>query len=383
MRSQNRIWLSPPHMGGEELKYINDAFKTNWIAPLGPHVDGFEQDILQYLGIRYAAALNSGTSALHLALKILGVKENDLVICPSFTFSASANPVLYERAIPVFVDSDQNTWNMDADLLEGAVDFCLKKKKRKPAAIIVVHLYGMPANMKAILAIAKHYDIPVIEDAAESLGSKYEGRYTGTFGALNVLSFNGNKIITCSGGGALLSNKKEYIEKAKFLATQARDKAAHYQHSQVGYNYRLSNVCAAIGRGQMKVLEQRIQKRRENFNFYQQTLGRLNGISFPAEPEGYFSNRWLTTMLVDPKATGGVSHKHIISALQENNIESRPLWKPLHLQPVFKKYPSFTNGTCERLFKTGICLPSGSSLNDSDLERVSHIIKSGVLQPTS
>ncbi|MBC8046648.1 MAG: DegT/DnrJ/EryC1/StrS family aminotransferase [Fimbriimonadaceae bacterium] len=368
-------------MCGKELEYVQDAFASNWIAPLGSYVNRFEKDICSYVGIQHAAALSSGTAAMHLALKIRGVKKGDYVICPSFTFSASANPVIYENAIPVFVDSETNTWNMDANLLAEAIEFCIQKKNKKPAAIIVVHLYGMPANMHDIIIVSNKYEIPIIEDAAESLGSKYKDQYTGTFGVLNILSFNGNKIITTSGGGALISNNKDYIETAKFLATQARDKAPHYEHSQIGYNYRLSNICAAIGVGQMTVLEERIQQRRNNFNTYSSALNDLNGISFLKEKTGYFSNRWLTTILIDETKTNGISNTDIRLQLEQQNIEARPLWKPLHLQPVFKHHPKFVNGTSEKLFNSGLCLPSGSDLSQQNLTHIIAVIKSG-LEPS-
>ncbi len=364
-----KIWLSSPHMGEKEQQYVNEAFRTNWIAPLGPHVNGFEEDLVRYTGAKHAAALSSGTGALHLALIMLGVGPGDEVICQSMTFSASANPIAYLGATPVFVDSEHETWNMCPEALEAAIEDRLKKGK-KPKAIIPVHLYGMPANMHRIMEIAGNFDIPVIEDAAEALGSALNGKPMGTFGRMGVLSFNGNKIITTSGGGALLSDEEELIHQARFLATQARDDAPHYQHSQIGYNYRMSNVCAAIGRGQMEVLDDRIAKRRANYEFYQQQFAEIEGISFIEEPEGFFSNRWLTTILIDPALTKGVSRTGLAEALQEDNIESRPLWKPMHLQPVFAHCPFYGDGVAEALFEKGLCLPSGSNLTEADLLRI-------------
>jgi len=364
-----KIWLSSPHMGDKELELVRDAFSSNWIAPLGPHVDGFESDLGRYAGVKHVAALSSGTAAIHLALIILGVKAGDEVICSSFTFSASANPIVYQNAVPVFIDSERETWNMDPALLEEAIRDRLKKGKR-PKAIIVVHLYGMPAHMAQIQQIAQNYDIPIIEDAAEAIGSTYQGKVMGSFGLLGVLSFNGNKIITTSGGGALLSDNADYIKQARFLATQARDNAPHYQHSTIGYNYRMSNICAAIGRGQMHVLAQRVQQRRHNYLFYKRVLGHLPGISFLDEPEGSYSNRWLTCITVEPSHTGGISRETIRLALAQDNIETRPLWKPLHLQPVFQVCPHYQTGVAEKLFDIGLCLPSGSNLSQQELERV-------------
>ncbi|MBK8681404.1 MAG: aminotransferase class I/II-fold pyridoxal phosphate-dependent enzyme [Bacteroidetes bacterium] len=370
----NKIWLSSPHMGEKELQYVQEAFATNWIAPLGPHVDGFEKQLADYTGSKYAAALSSGTAAIHLALIMLGVKPGDFVICSSFTFSASANPILYQGATPVFIDSEKDTWNMDPVWLNHAIEYCLTKGK-KPKAIIPVHLYGMPAKMEAIMKLANQHGIKVIEDAAEALGSTYNGKACGTFGHFGILSFNGNKIITTSGGGALISDNEKWINKARFLATQARDPAPHYQHSEVGYNYRMSNVCAAIGRGQMEVLDDRVAQRRTVFEYYKNALQEITGISFLAEPEGSFSNRWLTTILVDPKKTQGKTREDIRLALEKENIESRPLWKPMHLQPVFKDALYFGEKLSETLFEHGLCLPSGSNLSPSDLERVVEVVK--------
>ena len=363
-----RIYLSPPHMGGTELAYIQNAFDTNWIAPLGPHVDAFENNLSGFLQVKACAALSSGTAALHLALIQLNVQQSDYVICPTFTFSASANPILYQKAIPVFVDSEKETWNMDPELLEEAVQFCLRQNK-KPKAIIVVHLYGMPAKLKAIQKIADDHGIPIIEDAAESLGSTYYGKHTGSFGTFGILSFNGNKIITTSGGGALVSSNLEAIKKTRFLATQARDPAPHYQHSTIGYNYRMSNICAAIGRGQMQVLSNRVDSRKKNFNYYQSRLSVLPAITFLPEPENVSSNRWLTTIQIDSTQTSATPNT-IRLALESLNIESRPLWKPLHLQPIFAQFPSFVADISTNLFFNGLCLPSGSALTEAHLDRI-------------
>ena len=368
-----KIWLSSPHMGGNEEVYVKEAFDTNWIAPLGPHVDGFEKDLSKFTGSKHVAVLSSGTSAIHLALIMLDVKAGDEVLCQSFTFSASANPIVYQGATPVFVDSEKKTWNMAPEFLRTAIEQRIQKGK-KPKAIIPVHLYGMPGKMEEIMAIAKEFDIPVIEDAAEALGSHINGKACGTFGDMGILSFNGNKIITTSGGGALISNDENNITKAKFLATQARDAAPHYQHSHIGYNYRMSNVCAAIGRGQLEVLPQRVEQRRANYSFYTEALKGLPGISFLPEPAGCFSNRWLTTIIVNPQQTGGLTREDIRLALEKDNIESRPLWKPMHLQPVFEQYPFYGDGTSEKLFEQGLCLPSGSNLTKTGLDRVAAII---------
>src|SRR5690606_1428735 len=352
-----KIWLSSPHMGENELKYVQEAFATNWIAPLGPHVDGFEKDIARFIGQdTHVAALSSGTSALHLALILLGVGLDDEVICQSMTFSASANPIAYQKALPVFIDSEEDTWNISPEILEIAIKDRIAKGK-KPKAIIVVHLYGMPAKMEAILHISKLYDIPVIEDAAEALGSKYKEQRLGSFGDMSSLYLNGNKIITTSGGGALLSTNEEAIKKARFLATQARDDAPHDQHSQIGYNYRMSNVCAGIGRGQMEVLSQRVEQRRKNFAYYQQAFSQIPQISFQTESDSnFFSNRWLSTILIEGNAEGTPTREDIRKALERENIECRPLWKPMHLQPVFSDAPFYGDGTSEKLFEKGLCL---------------------------
>jgi dTDP-4-amino-4,6-dideoxygalactose transaminase len=369
-----KIWLSSPHMGDHEFNFVKDAFDTNWIAPLGPNLTGFEHDLEAFTGSGFAAALSSGTAALHLALIMLGVQAGDEVICQSFTFSATANPIVYLGATPIFIDSEPETWNMSPELLEEAIKNRIANGK-KPKAIIPVHLYGMPAHIEQIMGIAAKYDIPVIEDAAEALGSSINGKAAGTFGVLGVLSFNGNKIITTSGGGALISDQEKFISQARFLSTQARDAAPHYQHSQIGYNYRMSNVCAGIGRGQMKVLKDRVSQRRHVYDTYLRDLGDIEGIEFLPEPAGYFSNRWLTTILVDPEKTNGINRETIRIALEAENIESRPLWKPMHLQPVFEKYPSFTSGISEKLFNTGLCLPSGSNLTIEEIQTVIKHVK--------
>jgi dTDP-4-amino-4,6-dideoxygalactose transaminase len=367
--NQPRIWLSSPHMGGRELEYVKEAFDTNWISPVGPHLSAFEQQLAQYNGVGHVAALSSGTAAIHLALVVLGVGPGDEVICSTFTFSGSCNPIMYLGATPVFVDSEESTWNMCPELLKTAIRDRIAKGK-KPKAILPVHLYGMPARITEIMQVAREFEIPVIEDAAESLGAMVSGKKTGGFGDFGVFSFNGNKIITTSGGGALVSDHEAEIAKTRFLATQARDPAPHYQHSEVGYNYRLSNVCAGIGRGQMEVLDERIAQRRKVFAFYKQRLGQLPGWRFLDEPEGYFANRWLTTVLIDPTLFGGKTREDIRLALEQENIESRPLWKPMHLQPVFAGAPYYGNHLSEKLFEQGLCLPSGSNLKEDELERV-------------
>lgn len=365
-----KIWLSSPHLTGEEQKYVKEAFDTNWVAPLGPNVNGLEADICKYTGSSACAVLSSGTAALHLALIILGVDKGDEVLCSSFTFSATVNPIVYCGAVPILIDSERDTWNMSPELLEKAIKDRLLNNK-KPKAIILVHLYGMPSKMQEILAIASKYQIPIIEDAAEAIGSTYNGKAMGTIGTLGIFSFNGNKIITTSGGGALISDNSDYCKKAVFLATQARDDAPHYQHSEIGYNYRMSNILAGIGRGQMEVLNDRVEARRSNFEFYKKKLEGIKPIRFVNEPVGSFSNRWLTTILID---SFDIREK-IRFALEKENIESRPLWKPMHLQPVFKNFPAFTDGTSEDLFNRGLCLPSGSNLSNKDLDFISAIIK--------
>jgi dTDP-4-amino-4,6-dideoxygalactose transaminase len=369
-----KIWMSSPHMGGNELKFINEAFESNWVAPLGPNVDNFEKDLQNFTKVKHAAALSSGTAAIHLALILLGVKPGDYVICQSMTFSASANPITYVGAIPVFVDSEPDTWNISPEALEEAIKSSIAKNK-KPKAIIPVHLYGMPAKMEELTSIAEKYEIEIIEDAAEALGSTYKGKPAGSFGKFGVLSFNGNKIITTSGGGALISENAEQIQKARFLSTQARDSAPHYQHSHIGYNYRMSNIVAGIGRGQMEVLPERIKARRKNFDTYKNYFRAIEGVSFLEEPnENYFSNRWLTTILVDPKITDGITRETIRTEFENYNIEARPLWKPMHMQPIFAECMYFGNKVSEDIFEKGLCLPSGSNLTGSDFERIFDVL---------
>lgn len=360
---KNTIWLSSPHMSGIELKYVQEAFDRNFVFPMGPNVVGFEEVLKIFTKAKAVTCLSAGTAALHLALINLGVEQGDEVICSTFTFSASANPIAYVNATPVFVDSEKDSWNMSPELLEKAINDRIEKGK-KPKAIILVYLYGMPAQMDKIMEIAKKYEIPVIEDAAEAIGSKYKGKHMGTFGEMGVLSFNGNKMITTSGGGALIANNPKYTQKALFLATQARDKAAHYQHSHIGYNYRMSNISAGIGRGQMEVLDQRVEKRRENFFFYKEHLADIQEIAFLEEPnEDYFSNYWLTTILIESKSK---TSEGLRLFLEEHNIETRPLWKPMHMQPVFKDAPAYVDGTSEHLFNIGLCLPSSSNITDNE-----------------
>ncbi|MDE5417219.1 aminotransferase class I/II-fold pyridoxal phosphate-dependent enzyme [Labilibaculum sp. DW002] len=366
----SKIWLSSPHMGGNEMKYVQEAYDTNWVAPLGPNVNGFEEDLQNYTGAKHASALSAGTAAIHLSLILLGVKAGDEVIASSFTFSATVNPISYLGAIPILIDSEKDTWNMCPNQLEKAITDRIAKGN-KPKAIIVVYLYGMPAKVEELLVVANKYDIPLIEDAAEALGSKYKGKSMGTFGKFGILSFNGNKIITTSAGGALISDDKELIEKSRFLATQARDNAPHYQHSQIGYNYRMSNIVAGIGRGQMEVLDERVAQRRANFKFYKELFANIDGVSLLEEPnEDYFSNYWLTSILVDSSKTGGISREDIRLELEKENIECRPLWKPMHMQPIFADCPYYGNGTSERLFEDGLCLPSGSNMIDEERDRI-------------
>jgi dTDP-4-amino-4,6-dideoxygalactose transaminase len=370
---RERIWLSSPHMSGKEMKYIHEAFEGNWIAPLGPNVDNFEKELCAATNASHAVALSSGTAAIHLALIVMGVKPGDEVICSAFTFSASANPIIYVGASPVFIDSEPETWNMSPVYLETAIKDRMVKGK-KPKAIILVHLYGQPAKLEEIFKISEEYGIPIIEDAAESLGSTYKGKMTGTFGKIGIYSFNGNKIITTSGGGALVSEDKGLTEHANFLATQARDKASHYEHSQIGYNYRMSNVVAGIGRGQLEVLKERVDQRRKNFEFYKEALSVVPTIKFNISNINGDSNRWLTCISLEEN-NSKISVQNIMEALEKDNIESRPLWKPMHLQPVFKYYPFYGNGFSESLFRKGLCLPSGSNLEEEQLESVVKIIK--------
>lgn len=382
---KNRIWLSLAHMSGREQEFIQEAFDTNWVVPLGPNVNAFEKALRDFLiengklkvenEGKQVVALSAGTAALHLGLILLGVGEGDEVICQSFTFSASANPIAYLGATPVFVDSEVDTWNMDPVLLEEAIKDRVEKIGRLPKAIIPVHLYGMPGKLDEILEVANRYKIPVLEDSAEALGSEYKGRKCGTFGEYAALSFNGNKIITTSGGGALVCPNEERAKRALFYATQAREQAPHYQHEKIGYNYRMSNICAGIGRGQMFVLDEHIARRRVIHDLYVKLLAGVKGVKVMCQPEGgdFNSNYWLTCITVDPEEAG-FTREDVRLALDENNIESRPLWKPMHLQPVFKDAPFYGNGTSERLFEMGLCLPSGPTLTDEDIERVTKVI---------
>ncbi|WP_314864242.1 DegT/DnrJ/EryC1/StrS family aminotransferase [Porphyromonas endodontalis] len=373
-----RIWLSLAQMGGEEQSFIKEAFDTNWVVPLGPNVNGFEQDLKHYhaLDKQEVVALSAGTAALHLGLIMLGVERDDEVICQSFTFSASANPITYQGAKPVFIDSEPDTWNMDPALLREAIEDRIQKTGRKPKAIIPVHLYGMPAKMDEIIAIAQEYEIPILEDAAEAIGSEYKGKKCGTLGTYGALSFNGNKMITTSGGGALICPDREAANRVTFYATQAREQAPHYQHEKIGYNYRLSNICAGIGRGQMQVLDEHIARRRAIHDLYSQGLGSISGIEVQQNPSTQFnSNFWLTTILIDPKQTG-FDREQLRLRLEEENIESRPLWKPMHLQPVFAACPYYGGSVAEELFERGLCLPSGSGLSDDEISRVIGVIKS-------
>ena len=368
---KNKIWLSSPHLGGTEQNYVNEAFQANWVAPLGPNVNGFELDISNYIGSQnqfQTAALTSGTAAIHLALCMLNVGKDDVVMVQSFTFCGTTNPVSYQGAELVFIDSEVDTWNMCPIALKEALE---QYKNRSVKAIMPVHLYGMPAKMDEIQKIADEYNVPVIEDAAEALGSKFKNQSCGSFGEMAALSFNGNKIITTSGGGALVSKHKHYIDQARFLATQARDEAPHYQHSQIGYNYRMSNVVAGIGRGQMEVLDVRVAQRRANNQRYRDVFKGIEGISFHTEPNrDYFSNYWLTAILVDSRITGGITREDVRLALDADNIESRPLWKPMHMQPVYEGTKFYGTGVCEVLFDQGLCLPSGSNLTDEDFNRI-------------
>ena len=370
----NKIWLSSPHMGDLEQQNVAEAFATNWISPAGPFIQLFEEQLSSYCGVKATAVLQSGTAAIHLALKLLGVQQQDVVLCQSFTFIGSCNPILYEQATPAFIDSEAETWNMCPKALEEAILF-YQQKAIKPKAIVVVHLYGMPAKMEEIMALSHKYEIPVIEDAAEALGAHINGKACGSFGDFGILSFNGNKIITTSGGGALLSNNEAAIQKARFLATQAKDPAPHYEHSEIGYNYRLSNVSSAIGVGQLAVLEDRVDARRANYDFYYNLLKEVEGVYFLEEPTQFKSNRWLSCILIDPNKTGGITREHIRLGLEEINAESRPLWKPMHLQPLFKEAQFFGNGYSEMLFHQGLCLPSGSNMTDQDRSRIASQLK--------
>jgi dTDP-4-amino-4,6-dideoxygalactose transaminase len=372
-----KIWLSSPHMGGTEQKYIQEAFDANWVAPLGPNVNRLEQDLESYLGNQVqVGALSSGTAAIHLGLILLGVQAGDEVICQSMTFSASANPILYQGATPVFIDSEKQTWNLCPVALEQAIQDCISKGN-KPKAIIAVHLYGVPYQIEAVRAVADKYSIPILEDSAEALGSSYKRQKCGTFGDIGVLSFNGNKIITTSGGGAIVTRTKEQKEKAIFYATQARDNAPHYQHSEIGYNYRMSNICAGIGRGQMEVLDKHVTLRRQMHDFYVKLFANIDGVDvFEAPSDDYFANYWLSAITIDENKTKGITRETLRLALEAENIESRPLWKPMHLQPVFANYPYYGGTVAEDLFENGLCLPSGSNLTDTDRERIGAVIVS-------
>lgn len=364
-----KIWLSSPHMSDEgyEQQYVNEAFESNWVAPLGPNVNEFEKELANEVGAKFGAALISGTAAIHLALKAVGVGEGDIVLCQSLTFSATANPIIYQNAIPVFIDSNEETWNMDPDFLESA----LIKYGEKVKAVLVVHLYGLSADLDRIVSICNKYNVPLIEDAAESLGSYYKGVHTGTFGKFGVFSFNGNKIITTSGGGMLVSNDEVKIQKVRFWSTQSRDQARHYQHSEIGFNYRMSNIVAGIGRGQLKVLDQRVYKKRYIFDYYKRELGEIKGLNFMPINNWNEPNCWLTVMTI----VGRIRPLDIMEALEAENIESRPIWKPMHMQPFFSKYEYIGGTVSENLFKNGICLPSDTKMTDDDLKRVCMIIK--------
>ena len=371
---KSKIYLSSPHMGEEELLNVQEAFATNWISPAGPFIPQFEHDLATYCGTKVGAAVvQSGTAAIHLALRLLDIQQGDLILCQSFTFIGSSNPILYEKATPVFIDSEETTWNMCPQALEEAI-VDLEKKGKRPKAIIVVHLYGMPAKMNEIMAIANRYNIPVIEDAAEALGSYIDGKACGSFGDFGILSFNGNKIITTSGGGALLSDNIDALQKARFLATQAKENTPHYEHLEMGYNYRMSNIAAAIGVGQLKVLDKRVAARRANHDFYQALLTNVEGVQFLEEPEGYFSNRWLSCIIIDPLVTG-ISREDLRLALEKENIESRPLWKPMHMQPLFENCDYYGTDFSEKLFQDGLCLPSGSNLTPQEKERILNQLK--------
>jgi dTDP-4-amino-4,6-dideoxygalactose transaminase len=369
MAENKKIWLASPHMSDEgyEMQYVQEAFDTNWVAPLGPNVNEFEKELAAKVGSKHAAAMTSGTGAIHLALKAAGVGEGDIVFCPTLTFSATANPIIYQNATPVFIDSDYETWNMDPKALEAAFE----KYGDKVKAVLVVHLYGLSADMDKIMEICSKYNVTVIEDAAESLGAYYKGKHTGTFGEFGVFSFNGNKIITTSGGGMLVSDDEEKIKKVRFWSTQSRDAARHYQHSELGFNYRMSNVVAGIGRGQLKVLDQRVAKKKYIFEFYKRELGQLEGVEFMPINDWNEPNYWLSVMTLN----GSVRPLDIMEALEKENIESRPVWKPMHMQPFFAEYDYIGGDVSEKLFENGVCLPSDTKMTDEDLERICGIIK--------
>jgi dTDP-4-amino-4,6-dideoxygalactose transaminase len=372
----SKIWLSSPHMGGNEQKFVKEAFDANWVAPLGPNVNGLEQDLENYLGNQASVgALSSGTAAIHLGLILLGVQAGDEVICQSMTFSASANPILYQGAIPVFIDSENETWNLCPVALEEAIIDRIANGT-KPKAIIAVHLYGVPYQIEAVRTVANKYGIPILEDSAEALGSSFKGQKCGTFGDIGVLSFNGNKIITTSGGGAIVTQSAALKDKAVFYATQSRDNAPHYQHSEIGYNYRMSNICAGIGRGQMEVLDDHVNLRRKMHDFYVDLFKNINGVTvFTVLNEDYFANYWLSAITIDSQLTNGIDRETLRLALETENIESRPLWKPMHLQPIFDKYPYYGNKVSETLFENGLCLPSGSNLTDAERERIGEVVR--------
>ncbi len=376
MKNENsKIWLSSPHMGGKEMIYINEAFETNWIAPVGSNISGFEQDLENYFKEYHVCVLNSGSAALHLGLILLGIKSGDEVLVQTHTHIASVNPVLYLGATPIFIDSEKDTWNICPETLETAIQDRIEKGK-KPKAIIAVELYGMPYKYDEIKAISEKYQILILEDSAEALGSTYKNQKCGTLGDISILSFNGNKIITTSGGGAIVSNNKEIKDKAIFLSTQARDAAPHYQHSEIGFNYRMSNISAGIGRGQMEVLEERILQRRNINQFYKDSFSGIDGVIVFSEPnEDFFSNHWLTVILIDSSKTGGKSREDLRLALEAENIESRPIWKPMHLQPVFQNYPYYGGSISETIFENGLCLPSGSNLSDIDKKRIKKVLQ--------
>ena len=375
--NNSKIWLSSPHMGGNEQKFVKEAFEANWVAPLGPNVNGLEHDLENYLENQaFVGALSSGTAAIHLGLILLGVQAGDEVLCQSMTFSASANPILYQGAIPVFIDSENETWNLCPIALEEAIIARIANGK-KPKAIIAVHLYGVPYQIEKVRAIADKYGIPILEDSAEALGSSYKGQKCGTFGDIGVLSFNGNKIITTSGGGAIVTKTKGQKDKAVFYATQSRDNAPHYQHSEVGYNYRMSNICAGIGRGQMQVLDDHVGLRRKMHDFYLDLFIKIDGVTvFTVPNDDYFANYWLSAITIDTQLTNGIDREALRLALEAENIESRPLWKPMHLQPVFKQYPYYGSTIAETLFENGLCLPSGSNLSKGERERIAEVVRS-------
>lgn len=373
--NKSKIWLSSPHMGGAEQKYVQEAFDTNWVAPLGPNVNGFEKDLEEYLNEEiYVGALSSGTAAIHLGLILLGVKSGDEVLCQSMTFSASANPIMYQGATPVFIDSESDTWNLCPIALEKAIVDRISKGK-KPKAIIAVHLYGMPYKIEEVQVISEKYEIPILEDSAEALGSHYKNKKCGTFGEIGVLSFNGNKIITTSGGGAIVTKNNKTKDKVVFLSTQARDNAPHYQHSEVGYNYRMSNICAGIGRGQMEVLDDHVLLRRNMHEFYVDFFKDIEGVTVLTEPNNhYFSNHWLSAITIDSGKNEGKTREDLRLAFELENIESRPLWKPMHLQPIFNEYPYYGSKVAEELFENGLCLPSGSNLTTEDRNRIKSVL---------